>query len=175
METEANLDDCGLAAEFTLRWTHSGDGHIAERTVWYSVHGSTLTVSVDGETIERTVAENAVLFPLLRVFQGAVILAVAEGGEKGRQVIIPDLHALTDPGRLLHPTIETRVARLLSSKDSGIDTYTYEGSVYDGHARFMIDPVTKQLTEYTFPQGEGIAFTVRRWALDAELAKDAFG
>lgn len=175
LETDAYLDDYGLATEFTLRWTHSGDGHIPERTVRYSISGNTLTFAVDGETTERTVAENAVLFPLLRVFQGAAILAVADSSDKGRQVIIPDLHALTEPGRLLHPTIETRVARLLSSNDSRIGTYRYEGSVYDAHARFMIDRDTKQMTEYTFPQSEGVLFTVRRRALDAELSKDAFG
>ena len=102
-------------------------------------------------------------------------MAVAEGGAEGRQVIIPDLHALTDPHRLLHPTIETRVARLLSSDASGISTYTYEGSVYDGHARFMIDRHTKQMIEYTFPHAEDVAFTVRRAALNAEFSKDAFG
>ena len=162
METDATLDDYGLATEFTLHWTHSGDGHIPNRIVQYSVNGSTLTCSVDGETTTREVAQHAVLFPLMRVFQGAVILAVADAGDKGRQVIIPDLHALRDPHRLLHPTIETRVARLLSSDALGSSMYTYEGSVYDGQARFMIDRRTMQMTEYTFPQAEGVLFTVRR-------------
>ena len=162
MEVDAAVDDHGLTTGFRLQWTHAGEGHVRTRSVRYSLADGVLTSKIDSVLSVRSVAVDALLFPLLRVFQGAVIVAVAEHGTKGREVIIPDLHALTDPDRLLYPTVETRVANLLSTDADGIGTYTYEGSVYDANARFRIDAMTKQMVGYDFPQAEGVVFTVRR-------------
>ncbi len=162
MELDATVDFSGLISRFDLLWTHSGDGQIARRLVTYALAGEALEVTVDGEAHTQAVAPGTVLFPLLRVFQGAVILAVADAGAVGRTVIIPDLHHLTDPERLLHPTVETRTAGCLSTDTStGVSTYSYEGSVYDGSARFFIDVGRRQMTGYRFPQADGSVIDVQ--------------
>lgn len=182
MEVDAMVDTTGLVGRFDLLWTHSAEGQIARRLVTYSLADGELTVTVDGSTRRQAVAPDAVLFPLLRVFQGAVILAVADAGPAGRTVIIPDLHHLADPERLLLPTVETRTARCLSSDASTdastavssdastavptvastvVSTFSYEGSVYDGSARFFIDVARRQMTGYQFPQPDGSVIEVR--------------
>lgn len=157
---DALTDERGLVGSFDLTWAHGGTGHIARRVVRYEIEATQLAVTVDGERSVRSVAPETVLFPLLRVFQGAVILAVAEAGPHGRSVVIPDLHDLTNPDRLLHPTVETRTAHRESEGTNGVDTYVYEGSVYDANARFFIDRNLRQLTGYRFPQGNGTVFDI---------------
>lgn len=162
MELDASVDVSGLVSRFDLLWTHGGDGQIARRHVSYALFDGALELTIDGVTQKLAVARDAVLFPLLRVFQGAVILAVADAGAIGRTVIIPDLHHLSDPERLLHPTVEHRTAHCLSTDDSsGISTYSYEGSVYDGSARFFIEVGRRQMTGYRFPQADGSVIDVR--------------
>ena len=162
MEVDAMVDTTGLVGRFDLQWTHGVEGQIARRLVTYALADGELTVTVDGATRRQAVPPDTVLFPLLRVFQGAVILAVADAGPVGRTVIIPDLHHLADPERLLLPTVETRTARCLSSDDStGVSTYSYEGSVYDAYARFFIDVARRKMTGYLFPQTDGSAIDVQ--------------
>lgn len=162
MEIDASVDGLGIVSRFDLLWTHGGDGQIGRRHVSYSLADEELEVTVDGVTRTIVVGSDTLLFPLLRVFQGAVILAVAEAGPSGRTVIIPDLHHLADPERLLLPTVETRTARCLSSDDStGVSTYSYEGSVYDASARFFIDVARRQMTGYRFPQADGSVIDVQ--------------
>ncbi len=162
MEVDATVDLSGLVSRFELRWTHHGEGQIPRRRVTYTLSDGEFEVTVDGARHIEAVALDAVLFPLLRVFQGAVILAVADAGPVGRTVIIPDLHHLTDPERLLLPTFETRTARCLSTEAStGIAMYAYEGSVYDGSSRFFIDVARRQMTGYLFPQADGTVIDVR--------------
>lgn len=161
MEIDATLDVLGLVSRFDLLWTHGGEGQIGRRLVSYSLADEELMVTVDGVSRTLVATSDTVLFPLLRVFQGAVILAVAEAGPTGRTVIIPDLHHLADPERLLEPTVETRTARCLSSDDStGVSTFSYEGSVYDASARFFIDVARRQMTGYKFPQADGSVIDV---------------
>ncbi len=163
MEVDATLNDQGLVDSFSLAWTHRGGGHVAARTVTYARRGDTFDVSIDGVAERVEVVNDALLFPLLRVFQGPLIVAIAAAGEVGRTVVIPDLHALTDPARLLRPTVEVRMARRLAEPVDGDDAlYTYEGRVYDADARFWIDN-TNALTSYRFPQAEGVVFDCRRF------------
>jgi hypothetical protein len=163
MEVEATLDDDGLVESFSLVWRHEGEGHVLSRTVSYARRGSVIDVMVDGEPATLDVPDDALLFPLLRVFQGPLIVAIALAGTVGRSVVIPDLHALTDPARLLRPTVEVRTARRLAEPVHGEDAlYTYEGRVYDAEARFWID-ATNALTSYRFPQAEGVVFDCRRF------------
>ena len=162
MEVDAMVDPAGLVSRFELRWTHHGEGQIPRRRVTYTLSEGAMEVIVDGDRHTRVVGPDAVLFPLLRVFQGAVILAVADAGPVGRTVIIPDLHHLTDPERLLLPTFETRTARCLSTDAStGVAMYSYEGSVYDESSRFSIDVARRQMTGYVFPQDDGTVIAVR--------------
>lgn len=162
MEIDATVDGLGLVSGFDLLWTHGGEGQIGRRLVSYSLADEELRVTVDGVSRTLVVASDTLLFPLLRVFQGAVILAVAEAGPNGRTVIIPDLHHLADPERLLEPTVETRTARCLSGDAStGVSTYSYEGSVYESSARFFIDVGRRRMTGYRFPQADGSAIDVQ--------------
>ena len=162
MELDATIDGLGLVRRFDLGWTHPVDGQIARRLVTYELLDGSLEVTVDGVRQMLTVSPDAVLFPLLRVCQGAVILAVAVAGPIGRTVIIPDLHHLADPEKLLYPTVEIRTARWLSTDaSSGVSTYSYEGSVYDGSARFFIDAGRRQMTGYRFPQADGSVIDVQ--------------
>ncbi len=161
MDVDAHLNPSGLVEAFGLRWTHEGEGHIPSREVHYQVSAGELRVAIDDQEIALDVGDDALLFPLLRIFQGAVILAVASSGNAGRTVIIPDLHDLTNPTRLLHPTVEVRTADCLElAMDGGPATYSYKGSVYDAEARFFIDPVTSLMTGYHFPQPDGSAFDI---------------
>ena len=162
MELDATIDGLGLVRRFDLVWTHPADGQIARRFVTYELLDGSLEVTVDGVGQMLTVAPDTVLFPLLRVCQGAAILAVADAGPIGRTVIIPDLHHLSDPEKLLYPTVEIRTARWLSTDaSSGVSTYSYEGSVYDGSARFFIDVGRRQMTGYRFPQADGSVIDVQ--------------
>ena len=164
MEVEAKLNDHGLVESFALEWTHLGEGHVARRRVTYRRMNVGVDVTIDGSLERLEVAPDALLFPLLRVFQGPLIVAVAAAGVDGRTVVIPDLHALTDPARLLRPTVEVRIAqRLERAVENGDAMYTYEGRVYDGDARFSVDDATNALTSYRFPQSEGVVFDCRRF------------
>jgi hypothetical protein len=164
MEVAATLNEEGLVNSFELRWTHGGEGHVPSRTVTYERRGSGIDVTVDGVAERLAVADDALLFPLLRVFQGPLIVAIASSGANGRTVVIPDLHALTDPARLLQPTVEVRTARRIEvAADEADALYTYEGRVYDGDARFWINEDTRALTSYRFPQAEGVVFDCRRF------------
>jgi hypothetical protein len=164
MEVEARLDGIGLVDSFALRWIHGGEGHIASRTVSYARSEIGLDVIVDDVASHLIVSDDALLFPLLRVFQGPLIAAIALAGEDGRTVVIPDLHALTDPTRLLCPTVEVRTARRLTEPNPEGDVlYTYEGRVYDADARFWVNDTTQALTSYRFPQAEGVVFDCVRF------------
>lgn len=161
MEVDATLNETGRVESFELQWSHEGEGYIPTRTVRYTLRSGALGVLIDGDESSLDVDSDAVLFPLLRIFQGAVILAVASKGAAGRTVIIPDLHDLMNPTRLLHPTVEVRTAMLLvTAVDGGPATYSYEGSVYDADARFFIDPDTTLMAGYHFPQPDGSAFDI---------------
>ena len=165
IEVDATLNEFGLVDSFTLTWMHRGDGHVAERIVTYTHREHGVDVGIDGAAEHIEVAPDALMFPLLRVFQGPLIVAVAAAGVVGRTVVIPDLHALTDSARLLRPTVEVRSARRLAEPAAGDDAlYTYEGRVYDAAARFWIDDVTSALTSYRFPQAEGVVLDCRRFA-----------
>lgn len=122
------------------------------------VRDAAVTIEVgDFSKVARFSAEprGALIFPLLRIFQGAVISAVAATGS--RSVLIPYIADPTDPARVLEPTVEYRSASLVALDSSnGIRTYTYEGSVYDDRARFQIRESDLVLVSYTFPQGESI-------------------
>ena len=166
MDVEARLNDHGLVESFMLTWTHLGEGYVAQRCVTYTRRGTGIDVEIDGVDARVEVPTDALLFPLLRVFQGPLIVAVASAGDVGRTVVIPDLHALTDPARLLHPTAEVRTARRVERASGEADAlYTYEGRVYDADARFWINESSGALTSYRFPQAEGVVFDCRRYLM----------
>jgi hypothetical protein len=164
MEVGAFLDTHGLVDSFVLRWTHRGEGHVPSRTISYARAEGGVDLVVDDVASHLETPGDALVFPLLRVFQGPLIMAIASAGEAGRTVVIPDLHAITDPARLLFPTVEVRTARRLAEPTAEQDAlYTYEGRVYDADARFWINEATGALTSYRFPQGEGVVFDCARF------------
>ena len=139
----------GLAMTAVIEW--ESNGPIKRRTVRYAVLRQTLVWSLDGANHVMAVPVGALLSPLLRVFQGPVIAAVADIGSQA--VIVPFLHDPTDAERLLTPTVELRTAQIVEAGDDGVDMYTYESSVYDRDARFWIDRSTRHLLRYRFRQG----------------------
>ena len=162
----------GLVSSATIEWVSTGP--VLRRTVRYDLANDTFRWSLghddadrddrddcDGavENVEPEIAlpPGALLSPLLRVFQGPVIAAVARIGMGA--VVVPFLHDPSDRARLLSPTIEERTARLVEAGVGGVDSsraidmYTYESSVYDGNACFWLDRETKHLVRYRFRQG----------------------
>jgi len=123
--------------------------------------GEGRTIGSDGREIAGEGGDagpDAVLSPLLRVFQGPAIAAcLASGGP--RPVVVPDLDAPDDPTRLLAPTVQRRRAERrgveMVATDGGAALWRhcrYVGGQYDDNADFWLDD-RDRLVRYRFPQG----------------------
>ncbi len=130
------------------------------REVGYVFERGMLSVVLDGQRDPVATDREAVLSPLMRVFQGPAIGALLEVGGHG-EVVVPALDP-TDPVKLLLPTVEVRRAEATSTESDGTRRCNYIGGNYDAAASFWIDPVDR-LVRYVFDQGD------RRW--DVRLAE----
>lgn len=106
---------------------------------------------------------DAVLSPLLRVFQGPAIAATILSGEA--TVVVPALDP-GDPESLLTPSIQTRRAERLgveapdpSSEHPGLRHCRYVGGNYDDDAEFWLDD-RDRLVRYHFPESDGTLWEV---------------
>jgi len=100
---------------------------------------------------------DAIISPLLRVFQGPSIAATIRAGGEAR-VVVPALDP-DDPDALLSPTLQTRRAerRGVEAPDPGADHpglrhCHYVGGNYTEDADFWLDD-RDRLVRYRFPQG----------------------
>ena len=111
---------------------------------------------------EITLPENCIIFPLMRVFQGAVISKVAESNQ-AVPVLIPAIENPADTTNLLRPTFDLRRAEQIGEESITfyqphsvtINTriYSYTGKHYDEKSRFWIDE-NGLLVSYIFHQAE---------------------
>ena len=105
------------------------------------------------------------VFPLMRCFQGAVILDVAKN-ETPTNVLVPNIEEPGDVNTLLAPTFDQRNARFLSSETIEIDgqavkadEYSYLSKHYADDSRFWID-ADGMLVKYVFHQPNGQSWCV---------------
>jgi len=102
---------------------------------------------VDNE--QRPLPHDAILFPLMRVFQGHTILAIAKS-RRETPVIVPFVENPNDLARLLSPTTDYRTAERTNEKD-GLSTFKYLSKHYDDKSEFVIRE-DGLLASYRFPQ-----------------------
>jgi hypothetical protein len=113
---------------------------------------------VNGETVdiqEILMPADALLFPLMRCFQGRVILRAAQEGGAG--VMIPSIENPADTEKLLTPTFEQRTARLLRT-DGNQSVFNYLTKRYDERSEFWLDG-DGLLVKYEFQQAPD-----KRWS-----------
>lgn len=103
-----------------------------------------------------TVPADCIVAPLMRVFLGPTILAVAARAEAGAEVLVPDLMHLTDPQQVLQPTFDARRAEFAGYEELPVNgcqyetaRYAYLGRHYDDQAQFWLD-ARGLLVRYTF-------------------------
>lgn len=123
------------------------------------------TRSLDGdETDDETfdLPENTIVFPLMRVFQGQVILRVADASaEDFTTVLIPSIENPADAENLLKPTFDNRRAEKVGRENVAfyqpdsitfkVDVYKYFTKHYDEDSRFRIN-ADGLLVAYRFVQ-----------------------
>jgi hypothetical protein len=134
------------AATVTVEATAESDGSLSDvRVGWDGSVRRELRVipggrgrlwqinSGEGTASEEEVDGGALLFPLLRCFQGAAIRAIHAAGPDGCRVVVPDITDPADSERLLCPRFDTRrVTR------TGDGSYLYVGGSYDSGARCAV-------------------------------------
>lgn len=137
----------GRVVEVGVRWRSDAPGAAPRCDARYVI-GPAAVIAVRrlaGEGEERTEvrAEAAIASPLMRVFMGATIRAVAERG--AAPVFVPWLTDPSDAARLLVPHIERRRARRIAEErvetENGVVAATrfeYIGEQYDESARFWV-------------------------------------
>ena len=114
--------------------------------------GFQFTRSIEDEPFdlrEITIEPGTILFPLMRVFQGPTILAVAEQNSE-TTVLVPFIENPNDVDRLLTPTFDTRTARQ-TGVSGDIRILSYTSKHYDDASEFHIN-ADGLLTYYRFPQ-----------------------
>ncbi len=111
---------------------------------------------VQNESIDMP--ENAIFFPLMRYFQGQIILQVAENHDV-TNVIVPDIQPTTERCNLLKATFDERTAKLISEHDN-IRIFSYLSKHYDDNSEFHIDE-KGLLIYYKFVQSETQIWEVR--------------
>ena len=101
-----------------------------------------------------------ILYPLMRIFTGPVIRAVAERGGKAL-VLVPFIGDPEDRGRLLSPDLSWReVRRLADGDDHHGDCWQFIGGQYDESARFWLGR-EDTLSRYHWQQDGTGAWDVR--------------
>ena len=110
-------------------------------------------------------SSETLLYPLMRVFLGPLILAVARRGHA--DVVLPSIQDPADTLAWLSPISELRTARYLqedetSSGEAGrrAGRYQFLTSRYDADSSFWIDS-SGQLVRYSFPEPSGALWDVR--------------
>ena len=105
------------------------------------------------------------LYPLMRVFLGPLILAVARRGDA--TVVLPSIQDPADAVAWLSPISELRTARLVAASETPLgdkgpraDHYQFLTSRYDAGSSFWID-ASGQLVRYLFPEPSGALWDVR--------------
>ncbi len=103
------------------------------------------------ETETFTLPENAIFFPLMRVFQGRTIFQVAKSRVTST-VIVPNIQDPGDTDNLLRPTFDERIAELIAEHDK-VRVFKYLSSHYDDNSEFHLDE-NDLLVYYKFAQSE---------------------
>ncbi len=122
----------------------------------YEVSGSSFQVlrKFNGEIVQNerlNLPNDALFFPLMRCFQGQIILQIA-GNNTYSNVIVPDIQPTTDFQDLLKPTFDERTAKLIKQKDNRF-IYNYLSKHYDENSEFHLDE-NGLLVYYKFVQSE---------------------
>jgi hypothetical protein len=128
--------------------------------------------SVNGKAeLQRTIQlpKYSLVFPLMRCFQGQVILRAAESNQTV-PVLIPFIEDSNDADQLLTPTFDQRTAELIRKENIFVgdapqqpyetNVYRYLGKHYDETAEFWIEP-DGLLVQYRFPQNDETNWLVR--------------
>ena len=137
------------------------------RRASYRISAASVHCSIDGgPEVASSLPPGAVALPLMRVFLGPAVLAVAEraGGEAA--VLVPDIRDM-ESARLLHPLVDIRQAEADGTATSLAlpfgelpgQMYRFIGGSYSSKSRFWIDPRTKLLLRYEFPLSDGSCWT----------------
>jgi hypothetical protein len=100
----------------------------------------------EDETLE--LPESCLFFPLMRVFQGEIILKIAQN-KSVTPVLVPDIKNPDDLENLLKPTFDERTAQKIGSETIAFyapestafdaDIYQYISKHYDENSQFWID------------------------------------
>ena len=130
IEVEATYGEAGEVDRAVVRWRSGASVDVEVTRTGEAVVWSRVRMDVAGrESSESRFPSGALVFPLLRCFQGATVRALAESGEHGREVLVPDITDPADPVRLLTPRLDVRRA---AREDDG--TYRYVGGSYEDGA-----------------------------------------
>jgi hypothetical protein len=122
------------------------------------------TVNGERRPDDRVAARGMLLFPLLRVFAGDVVRAVAAGGAGGRVVLVPDIRPGCAPEDLLAPVLDVRTAEPVGPPREDLSqAYGYVGGSYEDGAVFRVRP-DGLLAAYAWRQPE-----VGTWEVDLVL------
>jgi hypothetical protein len=93
-----------------------------------------LTRTVDGEVTVAELPGPALLLPLLRIYAGPVVRALADS-DAGLAVCTPDIRPGTEPADLLAPLIDHRTAEPIDGRPG---VFRFVGGSYEDGAEFTI-------------------------------------
>ncbi|WOX05888.1 hypothetical protein [Microbulbifer pacificus] len=150
-----------------LRWCDMGrQKSIAAssyRALGKGINGGVYRVRGAGIETRSVSAEGALYFPLLRIFAGQLLGALAAQDQAEARVLVPWIHDPAQAAKLFEPEISLRRVRFLQSVDAGVsgrtwDSFEYSGGQYDGGA--VYDLADGLLQEYHWQQGQS-HWTVR--------------
>jgi hypothetical protein len=141
---EADVRFSGAGVDALLRWVGSGPDVVRSATATCvgrnGVVESTRVVDSVASVGDRVAGE---LYPLMRVFTGAVVVRSVGGLD----VVVPDIADCTDPARYLLPAASRREAVVLGERGVVVDgveragaAYRWSGGVYgEEGAEFVVD------------------------------------
>ncbi len=162
-----------FGTEFSVE-THEKNGHFQKCKIEFKTDENEIRANYDfseksfhvlreinGENVQNETfdtPENCIFFPLMRCFQGATILRVADGFST---VLVPDIQNPKDIENLLKPTFDERTAEKIGRQTIGLhqkksvaveaDIYRYFSKHYDENSCFLIDE-NDFLVGYVFTQ-----------------------
>lgn len=143
-----------------LRWCDV-DRHKAMAVASYraegdGIHRGIYRVRGAGIPTRRLAAHGALYFPLLRIFAGHLLGALAAQENAEARVLVPWIHDPAQTGKLFEPEISQRRVRFVQTADSAavdgkLDSFEYSGGQYDAGA--VYDLAEGLLHEYRWRQG----------------------
>ncbi|GAB1422409.1 hypothetical protein MASR2M15_26400 [Anaerolineales bacterium] len=148
-------------SKIEIQWQNQNPGLVQSAQAFYHFHADSLTISrvCDDHPYKETyqLPPGMLVSPLMRVTMGPLILKLVEMDTAS--VLIPDIRDAQNPGTLLSAHVEERQAKYLEADpiqiaDQHYDThrYQYTGDLYTEAAKFWVDPSTKILMRYAYPQ-----------------------